>query len=388
MTHHSSYYIDDSTAPAPLLISNGFTDDLFPPDEAIRFYNRTRHNHPDHSDLAHVLRPRPRARSEQGARRRLPQPAAHNWFDFYVKGAGSEPFHGVQTLTQACGGPSGGATGPFDDPNTDLPFRAARWAQLAPGEVRFSGPAAQTITPEASDQNGQPFDPIGGGGACATAPGADQAGTASYRLDPAPAGGFTLMGSPTIVADINSPGPTSQVAARLLDVDPTSGTRRSLPAASTGRRSTRADGDAPGVPAAPERMEVRGRPHRQARAAPGGPALRPQLERPGAGDGLEPSAAPARVEQPDGSGPDSGSEDRAAWLRAGPNGRPTSPGPQADQLSVALVPAFRQCTSPDSTHVPPLSDASCSSPTLESALLTTSSIGRGSGSVRSRRHGG
>ena len=28
------------------------------------------------------------------------------------------------------------------------------------------------------------------------------------------------MGSPTIVADINSPGPTSQLAARLLDVDP------------------------------------------------------------------------------------------------------------------------------------------------------------------------
>ena len=41
-THHSSYYIDDSTAPAPMLISNGWTDDLFPADEAIRFYNRTR----------------------------------------------------------------------------------------------------------------------------------------------------------------------------------------------------------------------------------------------------------------------------------------------------------------------------------------------------------
>ena len=40
--HHSSYYIDHSIAPAPMLISNGFTDDLFPVDEAIRFYNRTR----------------------------------------------------------------------------------------------------------------------------------------------------------------------------------------------------------------------------------------------------------------------------------------------------------------------------------------------------------
>src|SRR5262249_33247915 len=33
-THHSSYYIDHSETPAPLLISNGWTDDLFPADEA------------------------------------------------------------------------------------------------------------------------------------------------------------------------------------------------------------------------------------------------------------------------------------------------------------------------------------------------------------------
>src|SRR3954452_16844150 len=45
-THHSSYYIDDSIPPAPLLIYNGWTDDLFPPDEALRFYNRTRANYP------------------------------------------------------------------------------------------------------------------------------------------------------------------------------------------------------------------------------------------------------------------------------------------------------------------------------------------------------
>ena len=51
-------------------------------------------------------------------------------------------------------------------------------------------------------------------------PGSDQSGAASYRLDPAPAGGYTLMGSPTVVAKITSSGPTSQVASRLLDVDP------------------------------------------------------------------------------------------------------------------------------------------------------------------------
>ncbi|WP_314964468.1 hypothetical protein, partial [Bradyrhizobium cosmicum] len=40
------YYIDHSIPPAPLLISNGWTDDIFPADEAIRFYNRTRTEHP------------------------------------------------------------------------------------------------------------------------------------------------------------------------------------------------------------------------------------------------------------------------------------------------------------------------------------------------------
>ena len=39
-------------APAPLLISNGFTDDLFPADEAIRFYNRTRIAVSGRADLA------------------------------------------------------------------------------------------------------------------------------------------------------------------------------------------------------------------------------------------------------------------------------------------------------------------------------------------------
>src|SRR3954452_8233407 len=45
--HHSSYYIDHSRPPAPMLIANGGTDDLFPADEALRFYNRTRTQWPD-----------------------------------------------------------------------------------------------------------------------------------------------------------------------------------------------------------------------------------------------------------------------------------------------------------------------------------------------------
>jgi predicted acyl esterase len=209
-SHHSSYYIDHSVAPAPLLISNGWTDDLFPPDEAIRFYNRTRTEHPKAQIQLYFLDYGHQRGQNKAADTDLLRARENAWFDFYLKGQGSKPQSGrVETLTQVCGGPSAG------------PFSAPNWAKLAPGEIRIAGAAAQTVVPAAGDPSrGQAYDPIAGGGACATAPGSDQTGAASYRLT-VPAGqAFTLMGSPTIVANINSLGPTSQIAARLLDVAP------------------------------------------------------------------------------------------------------------------------------------------------------------------------
>ncbi|HYB98771.1 MAG TPA: CocE/NonD family hydrolase [Candidatus Limnocylindrales bacterium] len=211
--HHSSYYIDDSVPPAPMLISNGFTDDIFPVDEALRFYNRTRTRHPGSpialffSDHGHQ---RAQNKAPEAAYRNALQ---HAWFDYYVRGIGAEPYQGVHTFTQVCGGPSAG------------PYQAATWEELAAGEVRIESAAQQIIaTVVATDaQVGRAFDPISGSGACATASAADQAGAATYRSAPMPAGGVTLMGSPTIIADILSPGPTSQIAARLLDVDPATG---------------------------------------------------------------------------------------------------------------------------------------------------------------------
>jgi predicted acyl esterase len=209
-THHSSYYIDHSEVPAPLLISNGWTDDLFPPDEAIRFYNRARTQYPGamlnlfFSDAGHQ---RGQNKAADTAARIARQDA---WFDYFLKGKGTAPQSGqVETLSKVCGGPSAG------------PYFGSNWAKLAPGEVRYDSAASQTIGPDAGDPTiGQAFDPISGGGACATTSGADQTGVATYRLPAALGSGYTLMGSPTIVADINSPGPTSQLSARLLDVAP------------------------------------------------------------------------------------------------------------------------------------------------------------------------
>jgi predicted acyl esterase len=209
-THHSSYYIDDSQAPAPLLISNGWTDDLFPPDEALRFYNRTRAHHPGSDISLYFLdygHQRGQNKPEDVARL---QAAQNAWFAHFLAG-GAAPFEGVTVLTTTC---------PKTAPSAG-PFTAPTWPELAPGEVRLDSADPQTIVPGAGDPSiGQAFDPISGPGACAQADGADQTGTATYRLPPAPPSGYTLMGSPTVVAHLNSPGPHSQIASRLLDVGP------------------------------------------------------------------------------------------------------------------------------------------------------------------------
>jgi predicted acyl esterase len=212
-THHSSYYIDHSQAPAPLLISSGFTDDLFPADEAIRFYNRTRTEFPStpiklfFGDFGH-----PRAANKANVSQALTA-REDAWLDFYVKGTGAAPAQGVETFTQTCpntsGTPSGG------------PFTAGNWAQLPLGEVALGGAAAKTVAPAVSDAAAGTFDPVSSGGnPCRTAPAGDQAGTASYRLPAVAGNGYTLMGAATVIADISSPTANSQLAARLLDVDP------------------------------------------------------------------------------------------------------------------------------------------------------------------------
>lgn len=210
--HHSAYYIDAGVEPAPILFSNGFTDDLFPADEALRFYNRTRAKYPD----AHIslvlgeIAGHPRSAAKPNVQDLL-QARSLQWFDHFVRGEGEQPFEGVTAFTQTC---------PSSEPGGG-PYTAPTWARIAKGELRLREREARTIAADSGDPAiAAIFDPVFGGGACATADGADQPGSASYRLDPAPEGGFTLLGSPTVIAKFTLPGDTSQVAARLLDVDP------------------------------------------------------------------------------------------------------------------------------------------------------------------------
>jgi hypothetical protein len=216
-SHHSSYYIDDSVPPAPMLISNGFTDDLFPADEALRYYHRTRDTHPGtplalyFGNFGH-----PRACGGGCGAKFATDTAlleARNiaWLDHYIRGVGPTPFQGVEAQPLTC-------------PNTTpsgFPVNAPNWALLAPGEVRFSSNAAQTLTPGAgSTAIGTTFDPANSGNnPCRTAPAADQEGVASYRL-PAVKSAYTTMGASTVIADVTAVNANSTVVARLLDVAP------------------------------------------------------------------------------------------------------------------------------------------------------------------------
>jgi dienelactone hydrolase len=215
--HHSSYYIPDSEAPAPLLLSNGFTDDLFPVDEAVRFYNRLLDRYPSAAiklmffDYGH----------QRGANKppdvALLRDATFAWFDHYLRGVGPAPADDVTALTQTC--PKTAASGG--------PFTAPTWAALHPGEVRLLSAGAQTIASGGGDPSvNSAVDPVAGGGdACATTSSANLNGTATYRFPAAAGDGFTLMGSPTVVgkfAASGTPG-TFQIAARLWDVAPGDG---------------------------------------------------------------------------------------------------------------------------------------------------------------------
>ena len=217
---HSAYGVDHSESPAPLLIASGFTDDLFPVNEATRFYNRTRAEHPD-SPLALFFGSFGHSRGQDQAN----VAAALNnlqdeWVAHYLKGSGPKPDSNVTAYTQTCpNGSDGGG-----------PYTAPDWASIAPGEIRLrddGGP--QTIDPDGGDTAvGAAWNPIGAT-ACTTAAGAEEDGTADYELPPAPAGGYTVMGAATLIARITLPegDDTSEVAARLVDVSP-DGTTKTL----------------------------------------------------------------------------------------------------------------------------------------------------------------
>jgi predicted acyl esterase len=220
-TFHSSFYIEHSTEPSPLLIQSGWNDDLFPADEALRFYQRTRSQYPGDpislyfADIGHA-RSQNKEADEAAFNQRL-----EAWFAHYLKGDGASPSSSVEALTTTC---------PKSTPS-EGPYSASDWSSLSPGEIRFQSAGAQTIGHGTFAEEQNPtlssltFDPVLGprelgSTVCSSVPDTDQPNVVNYRLAAAPAGGFTLMGSPTIIAKVEAPSPNAEIAARLVDVSP------------------------------------------------------------------------------------------------------------------------------------------------------------------------
>jgi hypothetical protein len=220
--YHSPFYLLDNKygtgleAPAPLLIANGFTDDLFPVDEALRYYNLERALYPSgplelvDGDFGHMRADnKPTDLAVLSAR-------MQQFFDHYLKHAATTPRSGVTATIETC--PKTAPSGPT--------FSDLSWTALHPGEVEFRSSPSQTVASGAGNPAiSEQIDPIAGPGACATASATDQgAGVATYRLPPATGRGFTLLGSPTVQAKLSLSGSFPELAGRLWDVDPATNT--------------------------------------------------------------------------------------------------------------------------------------------------------------------
>jgi predicted acyl esterase len=192
----------------PLLVQNGWTDDLFPATEALRVY-RTFHAAPGArislqlGDLGHD-----RGQNKPRADRAF-YAEADRFFGVYLQGLRVRPpEHGsVVAFTQTC--PRGARPGG--------PIRAENWERLHPrnvtmrrrGVMRFNSRAGRLATARA-------IDPIGGGGACVKVSARRARGTATMqRRFRRP---FTLLGLPIVESRIRTKGRGGFIAARLWDV--------------------------------------------------------------------------------------------------------------------------------------------------------------------------
>jgi hypothetical protein len=211
--------------PAPTLFGNGFTDDLFPVDEAVRFYNRARFLFPG-TPISMFFASYGHQRGQNKAPdKAMLRDAYTAWFDHYLKGDGPLPFQGVTALTQTCP----------NDAASEGPFSAGSWEGLHPGEVRQLFTPAVTFGSTGGDPNvSRSVDPVASGqgdGACSKTDSADQPeqAAATYRM-PKVDGSYLLMGAPTVIAKITAEDPSgaaAQIAARLWDV-PADGGQQTL----------------------------------------------------------------------------------------------------------------------------------------------------------------
>lgn len=203
---HGAYNVDDSVAPAPMLMGAGWNDDFVGADEPIKYYNKIRANHPGtpvamfFGDLGH-----PRSADKDSF-----EVLQEAWMNYYVRDerTGTKPPENVQMRGFTC---------PSTAPSSG-PYVIDQWSEASAGEVRLRSTEPQTIQASGS-QNGATFygqDTT----ACATAPAVDNPTSANYRTEAATGEGYDILGGAMLLMRLDVSGPSDQLAARLLDVGP------------------------------------------------------------------------------------------------------------------------------------------------------------------------
>jgi hypothetical protein len=215
--YHSAYYLQDGLPrgqqkrPAPILAYNSWADDLFPVDELLRYRNAVLARYPN-AEFSLLLAAGPgHPRAPLGGTAPGLTDLVHQFFDRRLKG-GDGGRLAIRTFTQGCNGAP--SLGPFD---------TKTWSEQHPGEVRLDSTTPRTFTGDGGNPTiGAAVDPIAaaGGNGCITTSAALEPNTATYALPAAQGSGYTLLGSPTVIAHLNVSGPNAQVDARLWDVAP------------------------------------------------------------------------------------------------------------------------------------------------------------------------
>jgi pimeloyl-ACP methyl ester carboxylesterase len=213
--YHDAYGVPlPKGGPAPLLLQNGFTDDLFAPSQALRVYNQIRAANAkapvalQFGDLGHS-----RGTNAIGVDHVF-QSQAVSFFNYWLKHAGSPLKPGsVEVFREVC--PAGAPIG--------TPYTAPNWAAIHPTSLSFGGSAAQTVTATGDAAEGHPFDPIfGTSDSCTTITPTPSTGTAVYTMK---SKGFTMLGLPTVRATIKTTGSFGELDSRLYDVLPSGAER-------------------------------------------------------------------------------------------------------------------------------------------------------------------
>jgi len=198
--------------PSPLLLASGWTDDLFPPVQTIRVYDRVRkasEKAPVWLQLGDFGHSRGGAHANDQAKLNAQGVA---FFDRYLRGKKNKLGKpgSVLAFGQSC---------PRNAPNGTGPFKASALKYLAGKSVTLSAPGTQTITSDGGDHAlAAALNPLGatGGNACSTYP---SNGTTTGTATATASKGFYYLGLGRITANVKTAGLYGQIDARLWDVD-------------------------------------------------------------------------------------------------------------------------------------------------------------------------